>query len=357
MKEASQHVPKLLLSRPSAKVIFNRPGMMVSLCNLLSNATTLECPYHCPAFRGTDGLLTNAARLLTPCVLSSAAKIPYFTAGYIVASMVMPSLTAAAMVIRPTKQQSHNLRSHVVKAVFGKPLANTNACFLFLERMQALDPQWIFLYSSLCAWHRAFQCIPGLASQIAHALQLPSLSRKKAAGPIAILLDDLERLNLQLLPDGCSVHDAHDQLVFKFDTVAKGKLQHIIREKMRACDIQDFATQSPKWTGIERVNLKATASVARVARQQHTVHTGHGPPVHEKHTLTSICRTITNAHPTPHRLHLMHLAETPHCRLCDHDCGDSHHIIWQCPFSRAFVTSGRLTCMIVVRGHRVRCIS
>ena len=260
------------------------------------------------------------------------SKIAYCTASYIVARIVMPALAAASMVIRPTKQQSDNVRSLVVKAVFGKPLANTNACFLFLERMHALDPRWVFLYSSLCAWRRAFNCIPGLAAQVAYALGLPSLSRKKAAGPIALLCDDLQRLGLQLLPDGCTVTDEVGRFVFKFDTIPKGELQHLIRDKKRTCVIREFAKQSAKWKGIERVNIKATASIAR---QQYDIHTGQGPSVHERHTLTSVCRTITNAHPTPYRLHIMHLAETPHCRLCDHDCGDASHLMWHCPFFSA----------------------
>ena len=121
----------------------------------------LGVPLPLPGISRDRWFADKCSKALDTLRLVIRSKIPYFTAGYIVASIVMPSLTAAAMVIRPTKQQSHNLGSHVVKAVFGKPLANTNACFLFLERMHALDPQWIFLYSSLCAWHRAFQCIPG----------------------------------------------------------------------------------------------------------------------------------------------------------------------------------------------------
>ena len=256
------------------------------------------------------------------------SKIPFFTAGYIVASIVMPSLTAVAVVLRPTKQQIDSLRSLVVRAVFGKPLANTNACFLFLERMHALDPRWVFFYSSLCAWNRAFNCIADLASQVAHALSMPSPSRKKAAGPIALLLEDLQCLELQMFPDGCTVHDAQGQVVFKFGAIAKGELQHLLRERMHTCVIRQFDVQRPKWSGIRQVNLKATTSVAR---QQHMLNKG-GSFDYEKHTLTSICRTLTNAHPTPYRLYLMHRAETPHCRLCDHDCGDADHILWHCPF-------------------------
>ena len=34
----------------------------------------------------------------------------------------------------------------------------------------------------------------------------------------------------------------------------------------------------------------------------------------------------------PYRSLFMHRAETPHCRLCDHDCGDADDILLHCPF-------------------------
>ena len=110
--------------------------------------------------------------------------------------------------------------------------------------------------------------------------------------------------------------------------LSKAELEHLLRERMRTCVIRQFEAQIPKRSGTQHVNVIATTSVAR---QQHTLNKA-GSPAYEKHTRTSICRTLTNAHPTAHRSYLMHRAETPHCRSRDHDCGDADHILWHCPF-------------------------
>ena len=226
----------------------------------------------------------------------------------------MKKLCYSSLVARLTSKQASKIRSLVMQVVFDKPLACHDAVVALVLQGHMLDYSFAAVYTSISNWHRYLRDV-GPHFLLQH---LDYYSSKPGKGPIRNLLDDLRRLDWRFDRSTLLFRDEQDRLVWDPANTDIKTLQHHVREACRKTLLTGLEASSSSWVGMSHASPALTSALRKKWAE------------HPNRFILE--RFLTNAHCAPYRLFLMQKRESPQCPYCTHECSDTPHLLFDCPY-------------------------
>ena len=161
------------------------------------------------------------------------AQVPQYVAELVVARKILPALTYATSVARPTKQQIEQLRTKIYLAAAFRFFQTQDAHALVVVKTHAFDPQHAMVYQNFCFWRRVYGDLPQIIPEIVSLFQHGMPAGRKLCGAITILQQDLAWMGCTFDPiTGIIKHEFSDCTVSLFND-NKEQFAHSIRELLR----------------------------------------------------------------------------------------------------------------------------
>ena len=245
------------------------------------------------------------------------SRITHDNAITIVARKIIPAVCYPCSVARPTKAQMDNLRSKIFEATAFRKCQTQAAHSVFCEQTHHFDPESAMVYHNMRFWRQVFIQAPWLAQQLKDLLELSVTPKQDLIGPLTVFQRDLEWLHCRFVPDSDAICNDSNECVLLTEPDKK-KFEHFIREQIRKHFYHYLEHKHSKWQGVVETGLYATTRLLR----------GLEPSSPYRNP---IIRLLSDAHATSHRLCLMRIQATPHCKYCLNDDSSISHVMWDCP--------------------------
>ena len=268
----------------------------------------------------------------------SRAKVSQYVACEVVARKIIPAITYATSVARPTRDHVDKLRTRIYAVAAFRHCQTQDAHALLIQKTHQFDPEFAILYSNLLFWRRLYCNQPRMVQNVQHFFRECLPLNKALYGPVTLLQHDLAFLDCQFFPqEGVITHSSG--LTFSLYKPSKQKNAHCCRELIRIKLTHRLHQKHPTWEGILNLEIMPTTALLRSLPADAPVR-------------NALVRLLTDAHATPHRAYKMNLQPTGHCPYCLHEVGDLEHILAH--GLRPCVRIGRRRCERVVTGHHLQ---
>ena len=246
------------------------------------------------------------------------AHVPQYVAEIVIARKILPALTYATSVARPTKQQIEQLRTKIYQAAAFRFFQTQGAHALLIAKTHAFDPHHAMVYQNFCFWKRVYHDLPHIIPEIVSLLQHGVPAGRKLYGTITILQQDLAWMGCTFdTMTGIIKHEFSDCSVSLFND-NKEQFAHNIRELLRHKISRQLQQKHAKWGGISSIDIKNTTKLLRSLKP-------------DSHIRVPLIRLLTDAHATEDRVSKAGIAITEHCRFCLHEHSSIEHVLWECP--------------------------
>ena len=266
-----------------------------------------------PRFKFFEPILDKCHAVLERLI---RAKVSHYVAREVVARKVLPAVTYATTVARPTRDQIDRLRTKIYAAAAFRHCQTQDAHALLIEKTHQFDPEFAIIYTNLLFWRRLYCNQPQLVQAVQRFFDECMPLNKALYGPVTLLQHDLTFLDCQFFPqEGVITH--FSGLTCSLLEPSKQKFGHFCRELIRIKLTHRLHQKHPKWQGILQLEIKPTTALLRSL------------PV-DSPVRNALIRLLTDAHATPYRAYKMNLQPTGHCPYCLHEVGDLQHILWHC---------------------------
>ena len=246
------------------------------------------------------------------------AHVPQYVAEIVIARKILPALTYATSVARPTKTQVEQLRTKIYQAAAFRFFQTQDAHALLVAKTHAFDPHHAMVYQNLCFWRRAYQDLPHIIPEIISLFQHGVPSGRRLYGAVTLLQQDLAWLNCTFDPTtGVITHEFSECSTSLFSN-NKEQFAHSIRDLLRQKISRQLQEKHEKWNGVSQINLKATTKLLRSLKP-------------DNHIRVPLIRLLTDAHATEDRVNKAGITITEHCRFCLSEQSSIEHVLWECP--------------------------
>ena len=246
------------------------------------------------------------------------ARVPQYVAEIVIARKILPALTYATSVARPTKQQIEQLRTKIYQAAAFRFFQTQDAHALLIAKTHAFDPHHAMVYQNFCFWRRVYHDLPQIIPDVVSLFQHGVPASRKQYGTITVLQQDLAWMDCTLDPvTGTIQHEFSECSVSLFED-NKQQFAHKIRELLRHKISRQLQQKHAKWDGISNLDVHHTTKLVRSLKP-------------DSHLRVPLVRLLTDAHATEDRVSKAGIAITQHCRFCLHEQSSIEHILWDCP--------------------------
>ena len=246
------------------------------------------------------------------------ARVPQYVAEIVIARKILPALTYATSVARPTKQQIEQLRTKIYQAAAFRFFQTHDAHALLAAKTHAFDPYHAIVYQNLCFWRRVYNDLPHLIPQIASLFDNGIMPGRRQYGTVTLLQQDLAWLECALDPrTGILAHQFSDCSISLFES-NKEQFAHHIRYLIRQKLAKQLQQKHDKWDGISHINMEATTKLIRGMKPDNQLR-------------VPLIRLLTDAHATEDRVNKAGIIPTEHCRFCLTEQSSIEHVLWECP--------------------------